>query len=76
MAACHVSATQQFYLDQVSDNATSLNSFKNRLDKLWIKKSMYYDYEDVYKFEHNIVPTNVMYCYEQLPLENDDVDTR
>ena len=40
-------------------SAPSLNSFKNRLDKLWIQKEMYYNYEAVYAYEHNIVPTNV-----------------
>ena len=43
--------------------APSINSFKNRLDKLWKKEDMYYEYAKVYDYEHNIIPTNLQQLY-------------
>ena len=39
-------------------NATSINSFKNRLDRLWKEEEMFYDYEKVFDYEHATVPVN------------------
>ena len=40
--------------------APSQDSFKNRFDKYWTSKNknIIYDLNEVYRFEHSIVPTN------------------